>query len=163
MGFEWYSYEYFHPSEVGRVERMVLGCKRVRSVFRICGVGVLLYTLQACHAEGDCTKAPREALQQALNLLVEEQYTEYFDCMDFGMDLDSTQHALFTEALMRQVMLTREMRLGLQRTRVLSAEMESDSVSMVFFRQYFANGDSIDCVQKMVRNAEGKWLLRLRN
>lgn len=163
MGFAWHASEYFYSSEVSIVRRIVIGFLRVGKVLLDCFLVILLGTMQACHKEIDRTKAPREALQQALNLLVEERYADYFDCMDFGMDLDSTQRVLFETAILRQTVLTRELRSGLQGTRVLSAQMQSDSVATVFFRQYYANGDSIECAQKMVRNAEGRWLLRLRD
>lgn len=140
-----------------------MGCLKGKTAALGCILGLMLCTMQSCHEEVDRTKAPREALQQALNLLVEGQYEDYFNCMDFGMDLDSTQRALFGEAVERQAVLTRELRSGLQGSRVLDAKMQSDSVCTVFFRQYYANGDSIDCAQKMVRNAEGKWLLRLKD
>lgn len=163
MGFAWHTYEYLHSSEVSIVGRIDMGCMKRKKVALGCTLGLLLCAMVSCHEEVDRTKAPREALQQALNLLVEGQYEEYFNCMDFGMDLDSTQRELFGEALVRQATLTHELHAGLQGTRVLDGKMQSDSVCTVFFRQYYGNGDSIDCAQKMVRNSEGKWLLRLKN
>lgn len=119
--------------------------------------------LGGCHEEADRSEAPRKAMQQALNLLVAERYEDYFACMDFGEDLDSAQQALFATTLMRQVALTHETRSGLQGALVLDARMTGDTIATVFYRQYFANGDSTDCAQKMTRNAEGRWLLRMRN
>lgn len=129
---------------------------------------VLLLCLSAfcfggCHKETDRSEAPRKAMQQALNLLVAERYEDYFACMDFGEDLDSAQRALFATTLMRQVALTHETRSGLQGALVLDARMAGDTIATIFYRQYFANGDSIDCSQKMTRNADGQWLLRMRN
>lgn len=119
--------------------------------------------LGGCHKETDPSEAPRRAMQQALDLLVTERYEDYFACMDFGEDLDSAQRALFATTLMRQVALTHETRSGLQGALVLGARMAGDTIATVFYRQYFANGDSIDCSQKLTRNADGEWRLRMRN
>jgi len=119
--------------------------------------------LGACREEADRSAAPRKAMQQALNMLVAERYEDFFACMDFGEDLDSAQRVLFASTLMRQVALTHETRSGLQGALVLDAQLSGDTVATVFYRQYFANGDSIDCSQKMVRRADGQWLLRMRD
>lgn len=126
-------------------------------------LGLSAFCFGGCHKETDRSEAPRKAMQQALNLLVAERYEDYFACMDFGEDLDSAQRALFATTLMRQVALTHETRSGLQGALVLDARMAGDTIATIFYRQYFANGDSIDCSQKMTRNADGQWLLRMRN
>lgn len=124
----------------------------------------LILLAASCREEmKDRTAAPCEALQRALNLKAEGNYEGYFACLDFGETPDSAQQALFAAALLRQVELDRELRSGMQGARVLTAQMPCDTVATVFYRQYFANGDSVDCAQKMVRQPDGVWRLRMRN
>lgn len=126
-------------------------------------LSLLLLLASSCHEEKDRTIAPCEAMQRALNLKAEGDFRAYFACLDFGEELDSAQQSIFVTALLRQVQLDRELRSGMQGARVLSAQMPCDTVATVFYRQYFANGDSLDCSQKMVRQSDGVWRLRMRN
>jgi len=110
----------------------------------------------------DRTEEPRRIMQQALNEFLRGEYGQFMSRLDFGGDFDSLQEEAVSLAFIRQQQVVREARSGMQGALVVSAKMQSDSVATVFFREYFANGDSLDCSQKLVRKG-GEWRLRMRN
>ena len=123
---------------------------------------LLTFGITSCNSDDGPAAIPKKELQNALDLLAQGKMEQYMSKLDFGEELDSVHYLYFSEAIIKRNKLT-ERRLGaVNGYKVTGAKMWNDTVATVFYTQYFANGDSCDCSQKMVC-IDGTWRLRMRN
>ena len=113
-----------------------------------------------------CARTPDQQvvhdLEEALTDLYEEADVDaYMQRLDFGSPLDSVHYALYSEVIRQQ--LQRE---GHEQKvvswRVSEVNFQHDTLAMVFYTLYLANGDSLCKGQQMVC-ADGEWKLRMKD
>ena len=121
-----------------------------------------LFILQSCQRDDSALQVVRRTMETALDDLQRGDCQAYFNHMDFGCEMDSVKSSLFLQAIVQQQ--SQHILSGKRQTgaRVVEVRMESDTVAIAYYRQYFSNGDSLDKAQKLVRIGE-QWKLRMRN
>lgn len=142
----------------------VFNCVMMKNVsWFILIVSICLFVACKEQPKVDPTLAPRTTLQEALDAQARGDMDAYFSYMNFGSDdIDTVQQALLKAALAQKQQELQEQRQGLQASIVSTARMRSDTVAIVFYNQYYNNGDSVTCSQKMVRH-DGVWKLQMRH
>ncbi len=123
---------------------------------------LLIFGISSCDRDNGPGAIPKKELQKALDLLAQGKMEEFMSKLDFGEELDSIRTHYFTEAIVQRQKMTERTMGTVNGYKVKDAKMYGDTVATVYYTQYFSNGDSILCSQKMVC-INGTWRLRMRN
>ena len=117
----------------------------------------------SCHGEITAPEdAPKEALRNALEALNKGDYDTYINNVDYGVEMDSVKKSALRDAVRQHVGWRTARKASVVAIDMVDAEMDGDSVCMVFYRYTFADGTDEVAVQKMVRRGE-EWKIRARN
>ena len=133
----------------------------MKKLFLILSI-LLTFGISSCNRDNGPGAIPKKELQKALDLLAKGKMEEYTSKLDFGEELDSIHQHYFSEAIVQRQKITERTMGMVNGYKVKDAKMHGDTVATVYYTQYFANGDSILCSQKMVC-IDGIWRLRMRN
>ena len=147
----------------GRSDRAARWAKARCGLMRwsvMCALGALV-CLASCR-EKTADEAAKAALKEALEALNREDYDAYLQHVDFGIAMDSTRQAMMRQVLRQHVGWRQSERAAVAAIEMVDAQMQGDSVCLVYYQYTFADSTKEVASQKMVRQGE-EWKLRLRN
>lgn len=126
-------------------------------------LGLLLFGifLVSCE-EKDPKVASQKAMTKALELLDKGDLDGYYQCLDFGQELDSlTQAQVAKMWVMHQEIVAKSKGKTLGRD-IVKVELMGDSVAEIYLKTKFESGIEEVSSHKMVCR-DGKWRIRIRN
>ncbi len=118
---------------------------------------IVLLLFGSCTNDGDIREA-RSVLERAIDgMYGDSQDDDWFALLDFGCDLSPEQRQVFAQAYGMFGNNESVVRCHIDE----HVDVVCDSVLVLYYSLYFADGDSLACSQKMVRR-NGLWKVRMR-
>lgn len=126
-------------------------------------LGLVLLGLSSCWGDKRLPEDQAKAvLKESLTALQRHDVDTYINNVDFGTDMDSLQEAFMRHVLEQHQDRQDQLRGAVQGIEMIDAEMQGDSVCLVFYQLMFPDSTVEVASQKMVRVGE-KWKIRVRN
>ena len=120
-----------------------------------------LLVLTAC--TDDTPKvASQKALLNAMKLLEKGDLDKYYQCLDFGQELDSLTQAQAVKMWVMHQQINNKAKGKTLTTDVVKVDLLADTVALVYYKIKYESGNEEVSANKMVcRN--GEWKIRVRN
>lgn len=130
----------------------------------ILSAGCSLYFFTSCNENknADPAEAPKKAFLEAMDYFISKDYDTYSQHLDYGVDMDSTQHTTMLSVLRQHQEWQETSKGSIDSCIAVGATLECDTVATVYYKLKFAGGTSEVSSQKMVR-INGEWKIRVRN
>lgn len=126
-------------------------------------LGLVLLGLSSCRGDKRLPEEQAKAvLKEALAALQRHDVDTYINNVDFGTDMDSLQETFMRHVLEQHQDRQDQLRGAVMGIDVIDAEMQGDSVCLVFYQMLFPDSTLEVASQKMIRVGE-RWKIRLRN
>jgi len=126
-------------------------------------MGLVLLGLTSCWGDKGLPEDQAKAvLKEALTALQRHDVDAYLRCVDFGTDMDSLQEVFMRRVLEQHQDRQDQLRGAVSGIDMIDAEMQGDSVCMVFYQMTFPDSMVEVASQKMIRVGKN-WKIRLRN
>lgn len=121
-----------------------------------------IVTFVGCGGSDNPQKAVMESLEKAMGALSAHQYEEYFNCVDFGSEIDSMQRDVLIKTY-AQYQDQQEQRKGsFCKLTVVDIAFSSDTICDVCYEMLFPDSTTEMCSQKMIKIGDA-WKIRARN
>lgn len=122
---------------------------------------LLVLCFVSCH-ELTPEEAAQQTLKEALEALNRDDHEAYLQCVDFGVEMDSTQTSYMKDLWRQHLGWRRAERAAVESIDMVDIKMQDDSICTVYYQYSYADGTKEVGAQKMVRHGE-EWKIRLRN
>ena len=111
-------------------------------------------------------KTPQEtsknALVKAMKLLEKGEMDKYYQCLDFGQELDSLTQAQIAKMWTMHQLIKQKDKGKVIATEVTKVELTTDTLATVYYKVKYESGNEEVSANKMVCK-NGEWKIRVRN
>ena len=124
-------------------------------------VALALMVLTACE-DKDPKVASGKALIKAMKYLQNGDKEKYYNCLDFGQELDSLTQAQVAMMWVMHQQINQKVKGQALATDVVKVELLADTVALVYYKIKYESGNEEVSSNKMVCR-DGEWKIRIRN
>lgn len=118
-------------------------------------------TFSACE-EKKPQEASKNAFVKAMKLLEKGEMDKYYQCLDFGQELDSLTQAQIAKMWTMHQLIKQKDKGKIIATEVTKVELTTDTLATVYYKVKYGSGNEEVSANKMVCK-NGEWKIRVRN
>ena len=120
-----------------------------------------LVVMTACE-DKDPKVASGKALIKAMGYLQKGDAEKYYNCLDFGQELDSLTQAQVAKMWLMHQQINQRVKGQALATDVVKVDVLADTLAVVYYKIKYESGNEEVSSNKMVRR-DGQWKIRVRN